>query len=719
MRFPQNLSREGIAFAVVVTVAPILLCGFMFGFDIALASAAFWSVAKNDMISMTAAYEAFVRQPWTFPLGLVSGLLPKPVSIVFTDSIPWLSIPLKALGLGGTLNPLGLFLMLSYPLQAWGMVALLRALDVRSRPALLLGAALALTYPAWIARQFGHIALSGHWLVLFALALSVASARLGLSWRRVGGFALLAALAAGIHAYHLIPIGACFGAALLSELAQRRPGALARVPAAAGAVLAALAVSAFVLGYGRGLGPTGGADALGFYAMNLLGPVLPQASALLGQRWDGSWFVGVVDPTGGQQFEGYQYLGAGVLLLLVAALLILGRRLAGGERPPAGAWVRWAPLALAMLALAAWAIGWEVYGGMRHLASLPRPHGQLAELVGGFRAHGRFFWAPGYLLLALGVAAAARLQGRSGLVLLAIAVLLQAVDTSGLRQGVRTVFAASDGLEIAPNVLEVPAIRGRPWVFAPTYFCSTSPRDLRIMNQWIMAIVRTGGTSNTFSTARSNDPACDQPPADIGRDAAPGDRRITVVTSNGEVEGGQLEPVAGRSDCYRATRGVLCGRDLQGLEGLRPVVPGELAGGRRTVVSMRLDKQPKASALRSGWAALDPGGEGRWTTGPKAVFQLPAPSAAAQRPFFVDLTVSAYSEPPLRPRTMILTANGRRLGAVRVAPVGFFPHRFKVPAGWFAPGQAVTYALEVPSARATARDPRALGVAVQEIRIQQ
>ncbi len=717
MRPLKSVSREQVLFAAVMTTVPILLCGFLFGFDIPLASARFWSVAKNDMISMTAAYEAFVRQPWTFPLGMVSGLLPKPVSIVFTDSIPWLSILLKALGLGGVFNPLGLFLALSYPLQAWGMATLLRALGVEGRVPLLLGAVLALTYPSWLARQFGHIALSGHWLILFALALSVASARFGLSWRRIGGFAALAALATGVHAYHLVPIGACFGAALLSELMQARPLAWRRVPLAALAVLAAVGVSAVVLGYGEGRGPTGGAAALGFYAMNLLGPVLPQASALLGQRWDGAWFSGVVDPTGGQAFEGYQYMGAGALLLLAVAALGLAARRVRGERAPAGALARWAPLALAMLALTVWAVGWEIYYGTHLVASLPRPGGALAELVGGFRAYGRFFWAPGYLLLALSVAAAARLPFKLGVSLLAAATLLQIADTSGLRQGVRSVFAGPDRLDIPARAFETPALRGRPWVFAPTYFCSPSHKDLRVMNQWILAAVRTGGTTNTFSTARTNDAPCEQLPADIGRDAAPGDRRITVTMANGQLLGGFLQPLAARSDCYRTLRGVICGRDLEGL-GLQRVIRGELSDGGRVGRSLRLDRTPPPAGLRSGWAKLDPGGKGLWTLGHRAVFELRAPPSAATRDFFVDVVAIGFSDMPLRPQHVTLYAGDRRLNSVEVGPTDFGAYRFRVPGGAFQPDQLVTFAFDLPDARASL-DRRVLGIGVQEIMIRE
>lgn len=719
MRSPKSLSREQIVFAAIVTIVPILLCGFMFGFDIPLASAKFWLRPKNDMIAMTAAYEAYVRQPWGWPVTMVSGLLPKPFSIVFSDSIPWLSIVLKASGLGPYFNPLGVFLMLSYPLQAWGMVALLRALGVKDKVPLAIGGLMALLFPTWIARQFGHIALCGHWLILFSLALTVSSARLGLTWKRVGGFAALAALATGIHAYHLVPIGACFGAALLAELLQRRDGAGKRVPLAAVAVLASVGLPALFLGYGEGSGPTGGAAAIGLYSMNVFGPVWPQASNVFGQYWTGGWYRGTLDPNGGQYFEGFQFMGVGPLLLVAAMLAALAWGLVRGRRPEAGVLARWAPLALAMLALTLWAIGWVVYAGHAHLFDVPKPSGKVAEIIGGYRAHGRFFWAPGYLLMALGVAWASRLPRRTSVGLLSVALAIQAYDSNPLRQGVRHVFAGPDSLEMPAAFANSPAIRGRPWVFRPTYFCSPNPLDERVISQMALIAVRTGGTSNSFATARSNDAPCAVVPPDLTLDAAPGDRRMTIVLANGKMEGGDLTPVAQRGDCYRFKRGVVCGRDLAGIDGLTPVLPGELAVERPPLLSIRLDQSPKSDALVSGWADLDPGGKGLWTLGPKALFTLDAPKTIGPNGFFVDIVAIGFSDEPVRPQRVTLYAEGRRVDSQSVDTGNFYTYRFKVPNGAVKPGQAVRFMFDLPDARASKNDPRVLGIGVQEIRIVQ
>ncbi|HJV43022.1 hypothetical protein [Caulobacter sp.] len=717
MRSPKSFSLEQVAFAAVLTIVPLLLCGFMFGFDIPLATAKFWSLPKGDMAAMTTAYEAYVRQPWTFPITMVSGLTPAPVSIVFSDSVPWLSVVLKASGLGPLFNPMGVFLMLSYPLQAWSMVALLRGLGVTDRAPLLIGGLFALLFPAWIARQFGHIALSGHWVILLALAVTVSSIRFGLTWRRVGLFAALAALATGIHAYHLVPVGAGFGAALLSELLQRRNGAWTRVPAAALAVVAATLLAAFVLGYGGGTTASGGAAALGYYSMNVLGPVWPQASKVFGQDWLGGWFRGTLDPNGGQYFEGFQFLGVGALALIAIMLAPLLLDAAAHRRPKPVFWLRWGPLILIMTALAAWAVGWNVYVGKDFVAAVPKPSGKLADMISVYRAHGRFFWTPGYLLLAVAISQVSRLPRRIGLALLSLALVVQAYDSSELRQGVRTTFGAPDTLDMPPAFAASPAIRGRPWVFRPSYHCSLSQIDLRAIGQMVLVAERAGGTTNTFGTARSNDAPCEDLQLDLTRDAAPGDRRITVVTSNGQLEGGALQPFAQRSDCYRFKRGVICGRDLGGIEGLAPVAPGALAATHEPVTSIRLDQPPRPAALISGWAELDPGGKGIWTNGAKAMFTLNAPETIRPSGFYLEVVATAFSDEPLRPQRVTLYANEHRLETQNIEVGAFNSYHFTVPANVVAPGQPVWFMFELPDARTSAVDPRKLGIAVQELKV--
>lgn len=686
-------------------------------FDPALVEAGhpYWRNPKNDMAVMLAGFEAFLNAPWGWPPTLFEGPLGQPVSIVFTDSIPWLALLLKALGQGEQLNLLGLFLLLNHPLQALGMVCVLRSLDVTRAAPLLFGAALALTFPPWLARELGHIGLSGHWILLFALATALSATRFGLTWPRIGVFALLAAAATGVHAYHLPPVAAAFGASLVSELLQRRPGAAIRVLAGGASVALTVAACALLLGYNVGRGPSGGADALGVYGMNALAPLLPGGSQLFGQKWTGSWFTNVVDPSGAQGFEGMQYLGAGVLLLVlpaaVAALLGLVR-----VRPSGAAVLRWAPMWAAMIGLYVWAVGWNVYVGDVLAAQLPKPSGRVAELVGIFRGHGRFFWMGGYLLVALGVMWASRLNRAVGLPLLAIALGLQAWDMTPMRQGLRETFAETPPMYPAA-LADQAALRAREWVFWPTFHCSPSASDQRAIMELSLLAVRMDGALNTFPTARSVDPPCEAQPERIGDDARPGDPRVVVVTGADRFEGGPLQAVAWRSDCHRWARGVMCGQGLDGVLGLTPVARRELlASGKHEVLRLQLDQPPRPDALREGWWTLEPQGKGIWTSGPRAEARLDIPAAAVDdSSFILQLKAIGFSDAPLRPQRARVLIAGQDVGTLLVDPRDFAIYRLPIPKDVIRKGETLEIQFLLPDARSSEIDPRVLGIAVQSI----
>lgn len=674
----------------------------------------YWQNPRHDMLAMIGGFEAFLRAPWTFPPTIVGSLTPEPVSIVYTDSIPWLALLLKITGLGHVVSPLGLFLFIGYPLQALGMVALLRALGVERRGVLLLGAVLALMFPPWMGRQFGHIALTAHWILLFAAATAVSSIREGLTRQRIVRFAALAAIAVGVHAYHLVPVGAAFGAALISEVLQRRPGALRRSAGAAIAVLAATILPALLLGYTQGRGHNGGADALGLYAMNALSPILPQGSQAAGQVWTGVWFTKVIDPTGGvQAFEGLQYLGAGgVILMLILLVTVIRAR----SLPAMSVWLRWGPLIAACVALTVWAIGWKVYVGSALVAEVPKPSGAMAELLGMFRAHGRFFWLVGYLILAAGILWASRLKPQVGLTLLGVLVVVQAWDLQPMRAGLRDTYKAQEAYYPA-SLRSAEALRGRQWIFFPSYFCTGNRRDGRAIAELAVLAIRKDGRVNTYPTARSNDAACGTGIDGLANDAAPNDPRIFVVMGNGKRGGGDLERVAWRTDCYRFERGVMCGRGLESL-GLTRVHPQELIGGdQEAVLGIRMDQGVKPAELVQGWAQADPGGKGIWSMEKQAVVQLTVPAAAAAAGGLeIELRAIGFSDPPPRPQRVNVTVNGHKVEPFKVDTVDFAPYTFAVPDG-AAPDGKLTLVFDLPDARASKMDPRTLGIALQTVTV--
>lgn len=689
------------------------------GLSVLSPDAPVWRNPPKDMTTMMAGYEAVVHEPWRFPPTVTSRLLsPEAISVVYTDSIPWLTLALKTLGLGEAVNPLGLFYLLSYLLQPVGMVWLLTSCGVRRRAVLLAGAAFALMVPTWYVRQFGHVALTGHFIILFALALSAASARFGLTWRRIAGFCGLAALAAGVHAYHLIPVAAAFGAALLAEVLQRGPRAWTRSATAAGLVLACLAACAVLLGYGLGQGRASGADILGFWSMNLLGPVWPQASALAGQNWNGGWFPGDLDATGGQAVAGYAYLGAGILLLIAAALALglRGPPAPAPEDEPAAWHRRWGPLTLAMLALAALAVGPKVYFGMTRLASLPIPSGKLGDAISLFRAHGRFIWAPSYMALAAALVVLDR-RARSAVLaaILVLAIAVQAYDIKELQEGVRATYAHPAPPRY-PAALAGPGLTARPWRIYPTYFCSEDPGIQETAGELSLLAIRSGGSTNTANTARPPLTGCEIPASALRAPPA-GDRTVTVALDQGDISSPLPGRFAGRDDCWRFRLGMVCGQGLETL-GLPRVDPADLtlaAHIRSPDAVYRFDGR-RSPLLKGGWSQTEP--TGTWSDGPGAQIAVPLPKGLpADARLAIQIEALSYAPPPKEGQAVLISLEGRPLATWQVSSGLWGAYHLIIPRRDVT-GDELKLAFAFPEAASPGKpDERLLGMGVRRLTI--
>lgn len=705
------MNRLSISQLGLVLVA-LVLFHVTIGLPLLSAGAPYWVEPRGDMASMMAGHHAIIDHPWNFPLTVTTALRGEamPVSVVYTDSLPWLTILMKALGVGRVINVLAVFMLASYVAQPLAMVALLKACGVTRTSSLVVGGLLALFYPAWFVRQFGHIALAGHWLLLFSLAWSVQVARFGLTRRRVAEIAALGALATGIHAYHLVPVAACLGAGMLSELLQKRDRALRSAALAVVGFTAGVGLSAWLLGYGVGGGQSGGGGAIGAYSMNLLGPVWPQASTLAGQTWNGTWFTGTLDANGAQTFEGYAYLGAGVLLLIVAAGVIrVRRRSAEPLASDLAAWRRFGPLLAAMIALTLYAIGPRPYFGMQLLFDLGKPSGRLGDVIGLFRAHGRFFWIVGYALLAIAIVQIDKLKSeRVRLGLLIAAIALQAVDMTQMIRGVRTAYAPVEPY-YDPIIRTDPAFARRPWRFQPLIEC-VSDLDAWTIIQMSAQALRRQGTSNSGPTARAFKVDCAVDPA-AKQDAVTGDRTITAVIGDRVARKALFDEFNARNDCYVFNRGLLCGRDLADVPGLQldAGLTAELVAAAPVI---HLNRGVRPAALGAGWGLPEP--RGAWTDGKRAELTIDHGGASNFALIFDVISIGPSKDGSQRVEVAIgdrvITRAKVRTGTFIVTVTGA------------PPGRSTHIELRLPDAASPPPfngqpDPRLLGIGVSEIRV--
>ena len=372
---------------------------------------------------------AFYRHdPWTLPFGATPSYgLEFHSSVYYSDSIPLLAMAFKpfASWLPQPFQYFGLWVALCFALQAlfaWKLLSL--ATD--NLAARVLGCVFFVIAPPMLVRLGGHMALVAQWALLAALYLYLRPATTHQSrW-----WTALVAMAMLIHAYIFLMVGAVWAADILRRFLQARVAPVGTAKPCRDTareivqVLVATCAVAWLAGFfmisSRGMQ----AEGFGYYKMNLLAPFNGAGWSSLGLAFD--------EAPG--EYEGFNYFGAGGLLLLLSAIPAwwMARARAADRRPP------W-PLICVALGLALFAITPTVGVGS-HQWHLPLPGWLQTRLAhSSIQATGRLVWVAYYALLAGAFMELARaLSARWLTTLLCVAVAMQLVDIGPAVMRLRT-----------------------------------------------------------------------------------------------------------------------------------------------------------------------------------------------------------------------------------------------------------------------------------------
>ena len=216
------------------------------------------------------------------------------------------------------------------------------------------------------------------------------------------GLFVLNALAITLHPYFVpMTYGVTFALVAGCAWRQRR---LARPAAFLAADLAATLLAGWLFGTfsAAGSGAGGAGNEYGYFSMNLNALWNPTSRGVV---W--SLFLPVQNQVGGN-YDGFNYLGLGVLLALLAvaafAVFCLRRRLPELAR-------RHGWLLFVCACLTVFAVSHVVTANGATLFRFPLPQA-LVELATTLRSSGRLFWPVYYLLMLAAVAGLARLAGR-------------------------------------------------------------------------------------------------------------------------------------------------------------------------------------------------------------------------------------------------------------------------------------------------------------------
>jgi Family of unknown function (DUF6311)/Carbohydrate binding domain len=366
-------------------------------------------------------------------------------------------------------------------------------------------------------RFMGHYSLSNHWLLL-AVLLVFLQVQTGIGYptqpkegwvghpadrsairRFVIAGAALTAISVGINPYIAFQVLAVLTAGVVSLLWQRKV-TLAR----AAGVMVLFCAAGFVVAYSLGLVIEGGrgyqSGGYRVFSMNLLSLGDPRG-------WSSILLPRISSATSGQ-YEGYNYLGVGVLLLalIVVVVGVLQRRkLRVLDR-------RWLiPLLLCCGALTLLALSTKVTLASRTIVDLD-PSEKLSPYLASLRASGRLFWTPYYLILVAVLAVPFLFFKRLWAnLIIGCALLLQIADTQSLRHWVHTTISEQHPSPLRSPIWSTLGAMHQNLIVLPAWQCNGSaaplgPESYRIFG--FLAVSQKMRT-NSYQSARYTEVARD------------------------------------------------------------------------------------------------------------------------------------------------------------------------------------------------------------------
>lgn len=394
-----------------------------------------WLLGRGDLTQHYLGWCYYRKGEWTFPFGLTDRIAyPTYTSVIFTDSIPVMAVLFKIFSpiLPDTFQYFGWWGLGSFIIQGILSVKILKEFEVSKLQALFASVIFILS-PVMIERMFHHTALGGHWLILAAIYLFVRHrkdydniAKSSILWGIMG------ILVAGVQLYYLPMAAAILGIYILcSFFIQRKFKLKYIVPGIT--FLTGLVVNTYLLG-GFSSNAEATSDGLGECSFNLNGLINPKGYSI---------FLRDMKMYYESQYEGFAYLGLGVIILLVAAAVYAVICIKNKKSRESIIYaVGYIIISLVLIAFAA---SPEVTFNDKLIFQLPYSS-TLYRIWSIFRSTGRIVWPVCYFIYILVVVCNDRLwktfnKNKIAIVCLVACVAIQVIDLSGNLAGKRDYFA--------------------------------------------------------------------------------------------------------------------------------------------------------------------------------------------------------------------------------------------------------------------------------------
>lgn len=451
-----------VAFFVGLSIG-LLFFIVTFGLSVVNPQNTEWILASGgDLAQHQLGWDFFRDSEWTFPLGIASDLAyPFGIPVTFMDSIPLFALIFKLLSpvLPDSFQYLGLFTVISFALQG-GVSAIILQRFTKNIWIISLGSLLFLLTPMLIMRSFVHTALTAHWIILTGIYVIIRYERKKISFLRfVLIWTTLMTVSVLVHPY-FFPM--TFVLAIIS-LVRSYSNEEWWLSCAKIIIPASVAVAVFA-GIG-GLLPAGdnlNKIDLDIYSMNLVSPVDPMGYSSLTSR---NLYVDSRDGIP-ETSEKLNYLGIGVIVMLVVLLSLLVKRYAGvGESFLNDIKKMYTPrnilTALVLFGLLVFSLGSHIKFGSTVIVQWPLPD-MIEKLWLTFRSSARMFWPIYYMIIIFificFIRAFRALKPAALVIFILFFVLLQVVDirlSTQFRNKKEYVASASSKEYKASNVASV------------------------------------------------------------------------------------------------------------------------------------------------------------------------------------------------------------------------------------------------------------------------
>ena len=406
-----------------------------------------WLFAGGDLTQHYTGWLFFRRSDWHFPYGLIDCILDDiKISHMYTDSIPLFALFFKLLSpiLPETFQYFGIWGLFCFICS--GALSSMLIHKFNKNPIFcVLGSVVYVLCPAVFHRMYGHESLAGHYIIILGLVLWAYQNH---SYKRKWMNLCMPAILWGVtgiitvytHMYFLPLMYCCLLASAITDMLHHkkviRPISCA-VSLTVFSLLALWGVGAF---YGKGSSASYG---LGECSANLNtfwnGMTLNRADIFIGYPAKASRFLKEL-PVGPWQFEGFAYLGLGVILAVIISLPIclicLFRRKEGFavSLKKALSHYKWYILAFSVSFLVAlfFAVSPKCTFNDKVIYTINYPE-SITNILAIFRASGRFAWFNDYLIFTAVMFVLSKIDSKKIMTaLLAVCLCVQVADLSDL-----------------------------------------------------------------------------------------------------------------------------------------------------------------------------------------------------------------------------------------------------------------------------------------------